>query len=321
MKYFLFALVVLYFSCRHEPPHMFNQTNKATLNVTLPCNTCSSGPICAVADDIPVNSSSTYATCAPSPSGQGSFTFNQQNCLIWTPEPGASQVVNTCIIVCTDGVCDSTQIYIYPFGTSDTTSMGPPCVPGVIYFERDVLPILTANCAYSGCHNAQSASDGIILDTYDNVIRTGKIRPGNARDSKIFEAITEKDNDDIMPPPPSPALSPAQIKIISDWIMQGAKNDMCDEGTSGCDTIQVSFTQFIMPKLLSCTSCHRSGNASGGILLDSYQGVKAATQNGRLYGSVAWSAGYTPMPSGGVRWDDCSVKKLKSWIDSGSPDN
>lgn len=312
-------MVLLIYSCRHEPAHMFNQTQKATVDVTIQCDTCSSEPICAITDDIPVNSSSTYTTCIPSPSGQGSFIVNSQNCLIWTPEPGATEIVATCIIVCTDNVCDTTQIFIYP--PWDTTSTGNPCLPGVVYFERDVLPILAASCAYAGCHNAGSASDGIILDSYENVIRTGKIRPGSPRNSEIYEVITEKDPDDIMPPPPSPALTASQIKIISDWIQQGAKNEKCDDGPSGCDTLNISYSTFVRPRLASCTSCHRAGNASGGIVLDTYQGVKSAAQNGQLFGSIAWLSGYSPMPLGGIQIDDCSIKKIKSWIDAGSPDN
>ena len=75
---------------------------------------------------------------------------------------------------------------------------GSSCDPSVIYFEKDVLPIITANCAYSGCHNAASKKDGIILDNYNNVIKTGKIKTGNASGSKLYEVMIDKDPKDVM---------------------------------------------------------------------------------------------------------------------------
>ena len=38
--------------------------------------------------------------------------------------------------------------------TMGEDTMGIPCDPDVVYFDRDLLPILKSNCAKSGCHDA-----------------------------------------------------------------------------------------------------------------------------------------------------------------------
>ncbi|MBK9566208.1 MAG: hypothetical protein IPO37_13885 [Saprospiraceae bacterium] len=58
----------------------------------------------------------------------------------------------------------------------------------------------------------------------------------------------------------------------------------------------MSYVNNIKPILSSCTSCHKSGNTSGGVLLDTYQGVKSSISGGKLLGSISWASGFKPMP-------------------------
>lgn len=88
-----------------------------------------------------------------------------------------------------------------------------------------------------------------------------------------------------MPPPPAAKLSVAQIALISKWIGQGAKNNTCNDQPGGCSTDNVSFSTYVKPALASCTTCHKTGNAGGGINLDSYAGFKSAAISGKLYGA------------------------------------
>jgi hypothetical protein len=55
--------------------------------------------------------------------------------------------------------------------------------------------------------------------------------------------------------------------------------------------------------------------------LDTYDGVKAAADNGSLFGSINHDDGYTAMPLGGGKLSNCSIAQVKSWIDNGSLDN
>jgi len=124
-----------------------------------------------------------------------------------------------------------------------------------------------------------------------------------------------------MPPPPATRLSVDQIKTIEKWILQGAKNLTCNS-TSSCDTTIVTYQNSIKQILSNgCVSCHNGSNTGGGIRLDSYSSAKAAGQTGSLYGSVSWQSGYIKMPLGGTKINSCSIKKIKTWITNGMPEN
>lgn len=302
-------------ACKHELPGEDLFPVAANVQVKIPCAGCTTDPVCAVTDDIQVNENTTFTVCEPMPLGQGSFQWTSRDCFTWTPDATSTEIVKTCFIACTQGVCDTTFITIFP--PDDVPSM--PCSPDSVYFENDILPILLTNCAFSGCHNQASASDGVVLDSYSKIVQTGKVRPGNPGNSDLYEAITETKPDKVMPPPPATRLSADQISKIETWIRQGAKNNACSQ--SGCDTTNVSYQNFIKPKLAGCTTCHNASNQSGNIRLDTYAGVKAVALNGKLVGSVSWSPGYVNMPLGGSKLDACSVMKIKSWVDAGSPKN
>lgn len=69
-----------------------------------------------------------------------------------------------------------------------------------VYFSRDVLPLLVSNCAMAKCHDEASHKDGVVLTTYAYVMRN--ITPGNLSRSELYDAITETNPEDVMPPPP-----------------------------------------------------------------------------------------------------------------------
>jgi hypothetical protein len=87
--------------------------------------------------------------------------------------------------------------------------------------------------------------------------------------------------------------------------------------SSQCDTSNVTYTGSISTIMSSyCTSCHGSG-ASGGIDLRTFEEVKAYAD--RIYGSMSHQSGYTAMPKGGSKLDDCTLLKVKVWIDNNTP--
>ncbi|HZV71293.1 MAG TPA: c-type cytochrome domain-containing protein [Saprospiraceae bacterium] len=205
---------------------------------------------------------------------------------------------------------------------ADTTPTGTPCDPNVVYFGKDILPLLRSNCAKSGCHDAITHEEGIMLDSYEHVMGSDVIKPFDLHDSDLHEAITEDDNDKIMPPPPNQKLSGAQILLISKWILQGAKDLTCDEGVGLCVTTNVSYSGFVAPLLTTyCVGCHSGGAPSGGITLNTYNGVKAVAQSGKLHGAISWSTGFQKMPQGGAKLAQCNIDKIKGWIDEGALNN
>ncbi len=208
----------------------------------------------------------------------------------------------------------------------DTSTMQPdvPCDSTIIYFDQQILPIFQGSCAYSGCHDAASAKEGIILDSYENIIRRDEedlIIPFNAGKSEIFEKITEDDPDDIMPPPPNNALSEEQILLISTWIEQGAENLSC-ESNIACDTSDVSYSQQIAPIFdTKCKGCHGSSNPNAGLNFLDYSTVASTAKSGRLLGALTWSDGYVKMPQAMEQLPACDLNLIQAWIDQGASNN
>jgi hypothetical protein len=90
-----------------------------------------------------------------------------------------------------------------------------------------------------------------------------------------------------------------------------------------CETSGVTYATTVVPILQSngCMSCHSGGAPSGNISLEGYVNVRSAAINGKLYGTINHSAGYSPMPQGGNKMSNCNINKIKAWIDSGSINN
>lgn len=206
--------------------------------------------------------------------------------------------------------------------TGSGTTTGQPCSPDTVYFEQQILPILQSNCAMSGCHDAASAQDGVVLTDYASVMNTADVRPFNLGGSDLYEVITETDPDKMMPPPPSARLSSAQVALIATWINQGAQNLSCDASAGGCDTLNMSFSNDIVPILNNkCVGCHNGPSGSGGVDLSTYNGVLGVVQSGQLFGSINWDNAYSNMPKGGSQLPSCEINQIKAWIDAGALNN
>lgn len=103
------------------------------------------------------------------------------------------------------------------------------CSPDTVYFKNDILPILQSSCGTMNCHSQESATEGVVLTNYEDIINTGDVESGRPDNSEIYERMTEPDEDDRMPPPPNERLSQEKIDKIRKWIVQGAKNNECDK--------------------------------------------------------------------------------------------
>jgi len=178
----------------------------------------------------------------------------------------------------------------------DTTgnNTGTECSKDTVYFVQQVLPLFQSGCAMSGCHDAATHKDDVILNNYTNIMTTGGIVPGNPGNSKSYKMMIRTD-EDRMPPPPAPAMSSTQLALISKWISQGAKNNSCL--ASGCDTTNVKYSTHIKPLIQnSCQGCHSGAAPGGGIDLSTYAGVKAIADNGMFVGTISNLPGYRPVP-------------------------
>jgi Planctomycete cytochrome C len=195
-----------------------------------------------------------------------------------------------------------------------------PCSPDTVYFQSKVLPLLISSCAKVGCHDPVTAEEGLVLNSYSNIMRTGKIRPGDPLNSDIYKKMIDGDPNDRMPPPPDAALTTAQKDIIFKWIAQGAQNNACQD----CDTATapVQYSLHIAPLMQThCVGCHSGTTPAGNIHLSSYNYVKSQVTSGKLYGSISHTAGFSAMPKNGGKLPDCKITLVKKWIDAGATNN
>jgi hypothetical protein len=196
------------------------------------------------------------------------------------------------------------------------------CDPDTVYFQNDILPLFVSKCAMtSGCHSSDHPQEGIVLNSYSNIINTGNIRAFDVMHGKIYKVITTTDVGDRMPRSPNPPLASAEIDRIAKWINQGALNNACNAG-AGCDTSNVTFAGTIAPLLSSkCTGCHNAVTHGANINLATYNGVYAVAVNGRLSGAVNHNYGFVPMPQGTAKLQDCQLAQIRIWIQNGSLNN
>ena len=92
-----------------------------------------------------------------------------------------------------------------------------------VAFEQNLLPILTARCALSGCHVADGPH-GLDFRTYESFKAGGEhgpaFIPGNAEESEVVKQIVSGSM-----PPDGPPLSAAEIQRFVDWINQQEASD------------------------------------------------------------------------------------------------
>lgn len=211
--------------------------------------------------------------------------------------------------------------------SGDTTTNGgggggnnnPQTQDTALCFTRDILPIFIANCAKAGCHDENSAQDGYVFTSYETITRR-KFVPGNANETELYEAITDNDPRDRMPQAPLPPLTDAQIALIRRWIDEGAQN----RGNCGtlCDSNNISYASGIKPITEQyCRGCHSTAAPSGGVSLDTYDGIRVVAQDGRLVNVINHRAGYPAMPQGGSKLSDCQIRQIEKWVAAGALNN
>ena len=101
------------------------------------------------------------------------------------------------------------------------------------------------------------------------------------------------------------------------------KEELLFPDNGACDTSGVTYSATVLPLLQSngCLGCHSGSAPSGNLSLDGYNNVKTIASNGKLYGVISHSAGFSPMPQGGNKMNACSINRIKAWIDAGSLNN
>jgi hypothetical protein len=196
-----------------------------------------------------------------------------------------------------------------------------PCDPNIIWFQQQVLPILTSSCTNPGdglnCHHtANDENDEIQITSYESLMGSGIVQDGD-----FWEALNEDDPDVVMPRYPVPPLTQDQLNIIAQWLQQGAQNTSCEN--AGCDTLNVTYSGTIAPIIdARCRSCHNANSTSGGLNLTQWTVVNSIAMDGRLEGSIRHLGDpYIAMPPSGPQLSDCRIEQFLIWIEQGAPNN
>lgn len=96
-----------------------------------------------------------------------------------------------------------------------------------VEFERDVYPILEANCV--ACHNLAKSESDLVLESAAAIMKGGAsgpaVVPGKPEESLLYLSAARIE-DPVMPPWPNESkalkLTPNQVGLLKQWIVEGA---------------------------------------------------------------------------------------------------
>ncbi len=220
---------------------------------------------------------------------------------------------NTCylfivsIFVIVFSTCKHEPVQIITGHLTDTSTQVVP--NDSVCFNTQILPLITANCAQSGCHDAIKHEEGLRLYTYNGIMSLGTAN---------LVAQISKTSGKVMPPYPRPRMDTANINLIKRWINQGAKNRICTQAE--CDTANVKYSTHIAPLVnIYCKGCHNLSNKSGNVNLDNYTDVKTQSLTGKVLCSITATAGCGLMPKGGPAMNNCNIRKFQLWVAANCP--
>jgi hypothetical protein len=192
-----------------------------------------------------------------------------------------------------------------------------PCNPDVVYFENNIAPLLNSMCATEDCHDAVDPEDGVMLTDYANIME--QVIAGNPANSDLYEAITDDDPDNRMPPADSPQLTSDQMQMIQTWIQQGAQDNFCQPD---CNPDDFSFAVNIEPVVSAyCAGCHGGSNPDGDVSLESYSDIQSIALDGRLMDALLGANGASIMPDNTTGLPDCNISNFQNWVNAGAPNN
>lgn len=92
--------------------------------------------------------------------------------------------------------------------------------------------------------------------------------------------------------------------------------------TPTCETTGLTYTNEIADILnTSCavSGCHAS-NTTTTFPMGDYAETSVAVGFGRIIGSINHESGFSAMPRGGSKLDDCTIDKVTAWINDGAPE-
>jgi|GEM_PF-6530642 len=96
--------------------------------------------------------------------------------------------------------------------TSSNNNMTTPS--DTVSFKNKIVPLLVNNCSSTDCHPDMAVYDNLLAKPRPLVV------PFDTSNSGLYQSVYTK-----RMPQNVKKLSDSEIKLISDWILQGAKNN------------------------------------------------------------------------------------------------
>ena len=98
-----------------------------------------------------------------------------------------------------------------------------PIITTTVSFSKDIAPILTANCAKSGCHNGSISPNLSAGSAYASLVNGNFTNTATPANSLVYLWLTGKE---VATMPLGGTNNPSNINgYILAWITQGAKNN------------------------------------------------------------------------------------------------
>jgi len=109
-----------------------------------------------------------------------------------------------------------------PTGTPTGTPTIPPVVDGRVSYAAQVQPLFDRLCVK--CHGGEKTEEGLVLKSYAEVLAGSDngpvVVPGDTVNSLLVDLVTQGKM-----PKRGPRLLPAELRLITDWVAQGAQNN------------------------------------------------------------------------------------------------
>ena len=117
------------------------------------------------------------------------------------------------------------------------------------------------------------------------------------------------------------------VLIISIVSLTGCYNDTEENlyGAPVCNLDNVTYLLSVQPIIANnCYACHSTANAptnGSGIVLEGYDKLSIAVNNGLLIESITHGPNASPMPKNAPQLSDCKINTIKKWIENGALNN